>query len=47
MFDPHGSYSIVAYSVTVPPIGQDTPEPASLGVLGAGALALCMRRRRK
>jgi hypothetical protein len=46
LFQPAGSYSIIEFSVVLPPIGADTPEPATLSLVGIAAIALLLRARR-
>ena len=44
-FNPHGSFSIIQFSVVAPPIGVAVPEPASLAIWGIGLIGLAVRSR--
>ena len=46
-FDPSGSYSILQFSVTEPPIGRDVPEPGTVAALGLGLTALAWTLQRR
>ncbi|MBS1830005.1 MAG: PEP-CTERM sorting domain-containing protein [Acidobacteria bacterium] len=46
LFAPTGSYSIIEFSVVLPPIGTDTPEPATLSLIGLAGVMLLVRARR-
>lgn len=46
LFAPGGSFSIIEFSVVPPPIGGSVPEPATITLVGAGALLVFLRRRR-
>lgn len=46
LFSPGGSYSIIEFSEVRPPVGVDIPEPATVSMIGAAAIALLLRARR-